>query len=214
MLSGFVSSALAVDKADLDNRVRKLTAKFDELQSKPDKSIPADKLSKAQGIVLLDRTKAGFIFAYQGGSGVALSRERGGKWGAPAFLRANEASLGFQIGGQQSFVVILLMNTNAVQSFAEGNFKFGGEAAGTAGSASGGVEGTVSDNEPLVLIYTDREGLYGGAAIKGDAISTDTDGDIAYYGQYLTMREILVDHKVQPTPVATELIQRLAKYSK
>lgn len=212
---GFVASALAVDKTELDARIRKLTIKLEALQTKPDKAVPAEKLRKAQGIVLLDRTKAGFIFAYQGGSGVALSRDpRSGQWGAPAFLRANEASLGFQIGGQQSFIVILLMNTNAVQSFAEGNFKFGGEASGTAGSSSSGVEGTVSDTEPLTLMYTDRGGLYGGAAIKGDAISPDTDADIAYYGQYLTMREILIEGKVQPTPVSTELTQKLAQYSK
>src|SRR5215472_16297373 len=94
LLSGFVSSALAVDKSDLDNRIRKLTAKLDALQAKSDKNIPADKLRKAQGIVLLDRTKAGFIFAYQGGGGIALARDpRGGQWGAPAFVSANEASL-------------------------------------------------------------------------------------------------------------------------
>ena len=215
LLMVFAGSAMAIDKAELDERIHKLIIKLDSLQAKPDKRVPADKLNKAQGIILLDRTKAGFLFAYQGGSGVALARDaRSHEWGAPAFLKANEASLGFQIGGQQSFVVILLMNTNAVQSFAEGNFKFGGEAAGTAGNASGGVEGTTSDIEPLTVIYTDREGLYGGAAIKGDAISPDTDADVAYYGQYLTMREILVEHKVQPTPVATELTQKLAQYSK
>jgi lipid-binding SYLF domain-containing protein len=215
LLTGFVCSAMAVDKAELDYRIRKLAIKLDALQSKPDKRIPAETLRKAQGIVLLDRTKAGFIFAYQGGSGIALAKDpRTGQWGAPAFLRANEASFGFQIGGQQSFVVILLMNTNAVQSFAEGTFKFGGEASGTAGSAGGGVEGTVSNAEPLMLVYTDREGLYGGAAVKGDAISPDTDADIAYYGQYLTMREILLEHKVQPAPTATELTQKLMQYSK
>lgn len=215
LLTGFVCSALAVDKAELDVRIRKLTIKLDSLQAKPDKRIPAETLRKAQGVVLLDRTKAGFIFAYQGGTGVALAKDaRTGQWGAPAFLKANEASLGFQIGGQQSFIVILLMNTNAVQSFAEGTFKFGGEAGGTAGNASGGVEGTVSETEPLVVVYTDREGLFGGAAIKGDAISPDTDADIAYYGQYLTMREILIERKVQATPVATELTQKLTQYAK
>lgn len=215
LLTGFVCSALAADKAELDYRIRKLAIKLDALQAKPDKRIPPETLRKAQGIVLLDRTKAGFLFAYQGGSGVALARDpRTGQWGPPAFLRANEASLGFQIGGQQSFVAILLMNTNAVQSFAEGNFKFGGEAGGTAGNTAGGVEGTVSDAEPLVLIYNDRSGLYGGAAIKGDAITPDTDADIAYYGQYLTMREILIDRKVQSTPVTTELTQKLEQYSR
>ena len=55
-------SLFAADKAELDNRVRKLTGKFEAMQAKPDKRIPAENLRKAQGIVLLDRTKAGFVF--------------------------------------------------------------------------------------------------------------------------------------------------------
>src|SRR5205814_3852033 len=69
---GLVASAFASDKTELDNRIRTLTAKLDALQQKPEKRIPAETLSKAKGIVLLDRTKAGFVFAYQGGGGVAM----------------------------------------------------------------------------------------------------------------------------------------------
>ena len=72
LLLGLATSALALDKADLDHRIRKLTAKFESMQSNPEKRVPADVLRQAKGVILLDRTKAGFIFAYQGGSGVAL----------------------------------------------------------------------------------------------------------------------------------------------
>src|SRR5258708_30008548 len=75
ILLGFACSTLAIDKADLDNRIRKLTAKLEEMQQKPDKNIPAGILRKAQGVILLDRTKAGFIFAYQGGGGVAMVQD-------------------------------------------------------------------------------------------------------------------------------------------
>ncbi len=183
--------------------------------TKPDKRITPENLRKAKGIVLLDRTKAGFLFAYQGGSGAAMVRDaKSGDWGPPAFLKASEASLGFQIGGQQSFIVILLMNTNAIQMVTQGNFKFGGEASGTAGTASGGAEGAFSDTEPLVLVYSDREGLYGGAAIKGDAISPDADANLAYYGQYLTSAEILLEGKVKPSDAAKELAKKLDQYAK
>src|SRR5579872_3023751 len=88
-------SSLAMDKTDLDNRIFAVTAKFQQLQQQPEKRIPADVLAKAQGIILLDRTKAGFLFAYQGGSGVALAKDPAtGRWSAPAFLSASEASLG------------------------------------------------------------------------------------------------------------------------
>src|SRR5215510_16358190 len=128
VLVNCVLTAFAIDKAELDNRVRTLTAKFEALQQQPDKAIPAENLRKAPGIILLDRTKAGFLFAYQGGGGVAMARDaKTGKWGPTAFLSANEASLGFQIGGEQNFFVILLMTTNANQLLTGSTFDVGGE---------------------------------------------------------------------------------------
>lgn len=211
---GLVLPALAIDRSELDYRLRKLAIKLDSMQAKADKRIPADKLKQAKGIIMLDRTKAGFVFAFQGGSGVAMVRAKGsGAWSAPAFLTASEASLGFQIGGQQSFVVILLMNTNSISMITEGNFNFGGEASGTAGSASAKAEGTVSEPEPLVMVFDDKHGLYGGAAIKGDSITPDTDANIAYYGQYLATREILLEGKGKATEAATELAKKIDQYS-
>jgi lipid-binding SYLF domain-containing protein len=101
-----------------------------------------------------------------------------------------------------------------VQAVAQGTFKFGGDASGTAGNSSAGTEATVSEHEPLTFVYTDSEGLYGGATIKGDSITPDTNADIAYYGQYLTMREILFDNKVKLSPPATDLANKIESYSK
>ena len=209
-------SARAIDKAELDKRIRTVTVKFEAMQAKPDKRIPAENLRKAKGIILLDRTKAGFIFAYQGGGGLAMVRDAKAKrWSPPAFLKANEASLGFQIGGQQSFVVILLMNTNATHALTDANITFGGEASGTAGNSSGKAEGNVTDDgSQLMLVYTDATGLYGGAAIKGGALSPDPEANVAYYGQSLTPKEILFDHKGKPTEAATTLAQKITQSSK
>jgi lipid-binding SYLF domain-containing protein len=212
---GFCGTVLAADRAELDRRLHKLTLKLQVLQAKPDKHIPAENLRKAQGIILLDRTKAGFLFAYQGGGGVAMVRDQGtGQWSPPAFLSASEASLGLQIGGQQTFFVILIMNTNTLGMLTESTFKFGGEARGTAGNSSAGAEGTLSSVEPLVLVYTDSEGLYGGAAIKGGTLAPDTDANVVYYGQALTSKEILFENKVKPTPAATELAQTINEFAK
>jgi lipid-binding SYLF domain-containing protein len=212
---GFAAAALAIDKVELDNRIRTLTAKFEALQQKPDKRIPAETLSKAKGIVLMDRTKAGFVFAYQGGSGVAMVKSADSeKWSPTAFLTANEASLGFQVGGQQSFIVILFMNTNSTRLLTEPNLEFGGEARGTAGDSSTGAEGTVAPREPSVLVYDDRKGLYGGAAIKGGAIAPDETANRVYYEKALTVSEILFENKVKPTETAAQLAGKIAERSK
>jgi len=214
-LLGFTATALAMDKVELDNRIRTLTAKFEALQQKPDKSIPAETLRKTKGIVLLDRTKAGFVFAYQGGSGLAMVKNANSeKWSPAAFLTANEASLGFQVGGQQSFIVILFMNTNSTHLLTEPNLQFGGEARGTAGDSSAGAEGNVAPRQPSVLVYDDRKGLYGGAAIKGGAIAPDETANLIYYEKAVTMSEILFENKVKPTESAAQLADKIAERSK
>jgi len=200
----------ADDKAKLDGQLRKLTAKFESLQSNPDKAVPASELKKARGVVLLDRTKAGFIFAYQGGSGVALVKDGNTEnYGAAAFLKANEASLGFQIGGEQSFYVILLMSTNAARGLTDSKVNFAGEARGTAGDQSAGEEGKISVDERPVRVYSDRTGLYGGAALKGGAIAADDEANQKYYGEYYTVHDILFNKKVKPTETAKELAKKL-----
>jgi lipid-binding SYLF domain-containing protein len=212
---GFMSPVLAMDQAELDNRVSLLTEKFEVMQQKPDKRIPADILSKAKGIVLLDRTKAGFIFAYQGGGGVAMARSDGGQWSPAAFLSANEASLGFQVGGEQNFFVMLFMDSNSVQEVITQTGELGGDARGTAGNDAAGVGGNVtSPKQYNVLVYSDRNGLYGGAFVKAGVISPDDKANVIYYGQSLTMKDILLDKKVKATPTATDLAEKISAYSR
>src|SRR6267143_557670 len=206
------ASALANDKTELDGRMRKLTFKFEAMQRKPDKCIPAETLRKAQGIILLDRTKAGLIFGFQGGSGVALVKDpKTEQWSPAAFLKATEASLGAQVGIQQSFIVILFMTTNATHALTEPNFEFGGEARGTAGDATGGVEGAISSHEQAMLVYADRKGLYGGAVIKGEALSPDPNANLIYYEKAVTTHDILFDQQVKPTKAAVELAKKITE---
>ncbi len=214
ILLSFAQASLAIEQSELDNRVRTLTEKFEAFQHRPDKGVPPETLRKAQGIILLDRTKAGFLFAYQGGGGVAMVKDAmQDKWSPVAFLNANEASLGFQVGGEQNFYVILLMNTNATRLLVDPKFEFGGEARGTAGDDSSGVGGQVTQPEQSVIVYDDHKGLYGGASVKGGAVSPDDQANRIYYGQFFTMQDILFDHKVQPGPSAAKLADKISFYS-
>jgi lipid-binding SYLF domain-containing protein len=212
MLLCVATTAFALDPAQLDNRVRSLTERFEEFQHSG-KAIPANILSQAQGIVLLDRTKAGFLFAYQGGGGIATVKDPAtGKWSPVAFLDANQASLGFQIGGEQTFYAILLMTTNAAQMLTNPSIDLGGEARGTAGNATSGVQ-TTTPLSASVLVYDDRQGLYAGAALKAGALTPDDQANQAYYGQYVTMGDILFGHKVQRTEAANILAHQIHAYS-
>ncbi|HTA30376.1 MAG TPA: lipid-binding SYLF domain-containing protein, partial [Candidatus Cybelea sp.] len=210
MMMGFAGAALAIEPATLDNRVLDLAAKFETLQARADRGIPADVLQRAQGIILLDRTRAGFLFAYEGGGGVAMARDaKTGAWGPVAFVGASEASLGFQIGGEKDFYAILLMSRDAERVLTEPNYKFGGEARGTAGETSSGHQAKVTTMNQPVLVYSLRKGLYGGAAIQGGSISPDDKANRIYYNQALTMRDILFDHRVQASESATDLARKI-----
>ena len=214
ILLSFAGSALAVDQAELDNRIRVLTAKFEAMQQEPDKPVPADVLKKAQGIILLDCTKAGFGFAYQGGNGLAMVKDASGNWSPAAFVSATQASLGFQAGGEQNFYVILLMTTNATQALTGATIDFGGEASGTAGNQSSGVQGNVTSPQYPVLVYGDHNGLYGGVVIKGGAISPDNDADVVYYGESVSTGDILFGKKVRPTKTETDLAKTISDWVK
>lgn len=215
LIVAVAGTAQASTKAELDQMVRSLLTKFEVMQQKPDKRIPVEHLRNARGIVLLDRTKAGFLFAYQGGGGVVMVKDaKSGKWSPLAFLKATEASLGFQIGGEQSFVVILLMDTNATQRLTWSKIEFSGEASGTAGDTSAGVEAPVTEGLPSTLIYTDRTGLYGGAAFKGGNITSDDHANTTYHGKYHSIHDLLFGRKVKPDEPASELARKIATYSK
>src|SRR5260370_17446172 len=174
ILLSLVGSALAVTPTELDNRIYRLSGMFEDMQQKPDKRIPADLLRKAQGIILLGRTKAGFLFAFQGGVGVAMTKDpTTHQWSAPVFISANDASIGFQIGGEQGFFVILIMNANATRLLTDPTFQVGGEASGTAGNVSAGAEGSVASTDMPFLVFHDKKVLFGGAAAQPGNITPD-----------------------------------------
>jgi lipid-binding SYLF domain-containing protein len=215
LILGFTWAAPAVDKAHLELRAQKLMAKFEKMQEKPDKRVPPEMLAKARGVILLDRTKAGFVFAFQGGGGVAMVKDKKGKWGPIAFIQANEGSVGFQIGGQQSFLVILLMNDESTKSLiADASFEVGGEARGTAGDVSTGAEGKLDSIQRAIQVYDDRQGLFGGAALKGGSLSPDHEANLVYYGAPVTMQDILFDRKLKPTDTALQLARKINERSK
>ena len=206
-------SAMATDKADLDKRLRTITKDLSEMQSKPDKQIPGNLLKKAHGIILMNRSKGGVVFGYENGYGVALTKDaKSGKWSSVAFVDSHEGSFGAQIGGQQSFVAILLMTTNASLALIDPKVDFGGQAQGTAGNDSS-TEDSVDASKP-VMVFSDRKGFYGGATVKAGTISPNHSDNQTFYGEAVSMEDILFKKKAKPTELVNELTKKLTEYSK
>jgi lipid-binding SYLF domain-containing protein len=207
LLLGLATTTFAETKSELDDRVRKLMAKFDSLQANPEARIPADKLNKATGVILMDRTKGGFIFGYESGFGVAMVKNKG-QWSPFSFMNSREGSFGAQIGGKSTFCVILLMTDSARDQLTSPKTSFGGEAAGTGGTSSGGV-GDNFTPDPPVLVFGESKGLYGGATVKGGSVSADDQQNQTYYGQFYSIKDILFDNKVKPSQTAADLAAKL-----
>jgi lipid-binding SYLF domain-containing protein len=212
LVLGLATSAFAQTKSELDDRVRKLMAEFDSLQANAEARIPAETLKKAMGVIVMERTKGGFIFGYEQGFGVAMAKNKG-NWSPFSFMNSHEGSFGAQIGGKSTFCVILLMNEAARDRLANPKVNFGGEAGGTGGSDSGGVGDSFTEENP-VLIFAESKGLYGGAVVKGGSVAADDKANQKYYGQFYSIKDILFDNKVKPSETAAEFAKKLGEAAK
>jgi lipid-binding SYLF domain-containing protein len=207
LVLGLATPALAQSKSELDNRVRKLMSQFDSLQSNPEARIPAEILKKAMGVIVMDRTKGGFIFGYSQGFGVAMVKNKD-EWSPFSFMSSHQASFGAQVGGKSTFCVILLMNKAARDQLTDPKVNFGGGAGGTGGSSSGGVGKSFTEESP-VLIFGESKGVYGGAVVKGGSVSADDKANEKYYGRFYSIKDILFEKKVKTSETAAEFAKRL-----
>jgi lipid-binding SYLF domain-containing protein len=207
LFSGLATTAFGQSKSELDDRVRKLMAQFESLQANAEARIPAEKLKKATGVIVMERSKGGFIVGFEQGFGVAMVKTNG-DWSPFSFMSSQEGSFGAQIGGKTTFSVILLMNEAAPNRLLNPKVNFGGEAAGTGDSSSDGT-GTSFTEENPVLMFGESKGLYGGAVVKGGSVSVDDKANQKYYGRFYSIRDILFKREVNPSETATEFARKL-----
>lgn len=212
---GMTVPAVAESKNKLEARVRDLTDYFESVQKDSDNAVPAEVLQKAEGLIIFRSYKAGFIVGVAGGSGVAIVKNKDtGQWGPIGFLKGGEGSFGFQAGGQRSDLVLVLMNSDGVKVLTDPNLKLGVDIRATAGPKSLGDQANLKTDNTPVLVYGDTKGLYGGASLQTGGIFPDSGDNEDYYGQKLSMKEILVDGKVQPTDSAKSLAAKIEQYAK
>jgi SH3 domain-containing YSC84-like protein 1 len=215
LAGSLAAPALAASKNKLDARVRDLTEYFDKVQRNPETAVPAEILSKAEGLVVMRNYKAGFIVGVSGGHGVAIVKNKTtGKWGPVGFLKAGEGSFGFQAGAQRNDMILVLMNSDGVKLLTDPNLKVGVDVRATVGPKSAGDQANFKTDQTPVLVYGDTRGLFGGAALETGGLFPDTGDNQEYYGKTLTVPEIVIDQKVEPTEAAKRLADKVEQYAK
>jgi SH3 domain-containing YSC84-like protein 1 len=202
-------AAFAADNEHEQDRVRDAGTVMKEILNIPD-DIPHDLLDKAECVVVLPSVlKGAFGIGGSYGRGVMVCRSGPhykGRWGAPALYALEGVSIGFQLGGQATDFVLLVMNPKGAKSLLSSKVKLGADASAAAGPKGRTAEGAtdiVMNAE--ILSYSRNKGLFAGISLEGSTLRSDGSANEKLYGRKLSAKEIIREGKVGVPACAHEL---------
>ena len=204
---------MGATQTEVVHRLDESATVLSEVMSAPDKGIPEDLLEKANCVVIVPgMKKAAFIVGGKYGKGFISCREGRG-WSAPGAVRIEGGSVGFQVGGSETDVVMLVMNERGKDRLLSSQFTLGGEGAVAAGpvgrAATAETDGKFTAE---ILAYSRSRGVFAGLSLQGATLRQDLDDNDALYGKRLENVD-LVKTKVAFPRAAARLETLLQKYS-
>jgi lipid-binding SYLF domain-containing protein len=202
------STVFAEDEREED-RCKDAGEVVKEILNIPD-DIPQDLLDKAECVVILPSVKKGaFGVGASYGRGVMVCRggpHYTGPWGPPAMYALEGVSIGFQLGGQATDFVLLVMNPKGARSLLSSKVKLGADASAAAGPKGRTAEGATDIvMQAEILSYSRNKGLFAGISLEGSTLRSDNSANEKLYGKKLDAKDIIVDHKVAVPPCAKDL---------
>jgi len=206
-------TAVASDRDDDVSRTHKAAQVFQEIMATPDNSIPQELLETAKCIAIIPGdVKFAFIFGGNYGRGLATCRTGHG-WSAPAFVAIDGGSVGYQIGGSSTDIVMLFMNSHALRSLLSDKFKLGADASVAAGPVGRNASaGTDLKLNAEILSYSRAQGVFAGVSLTGAVVQADKSADEAMYGHNVNRREILNGNVGVPVS-ARRLLHEIGRYA-
>jgi lipid-binding SYLF domain-containing protein len=211
MLPAFADDSTEVDRCENAGHVLK------EILNVPE-DIPQDLLDKAECVVVLPSVKkAAFVVGASYGRGVMICRggiSYTGPWGPPAMYALEGGSFGFQIGGQATDFVLLVMNPAGARSLLKSKVKLGADASAAAGPKGRTAEGATDIVMTAeILSYSRNKGLFAGISLEGSTLRSDGSANEKLYGKKVSARDIIREGKVKAPACAAELISLLNEKS-
>jgi lipid-binding SYLF domain-containing protein len=197
------------------DRVKDSGQVLKEILDTPDKGIPNSVLDGSKCVIILPSVKKvaiGIGGSY--GRGVMTCRtgaDYKGPWSAPIMMASSGGSVGFQIGGEATDIVITVMNDGGARSLLNSKVKLGADASVAAGPV--GRTGEAATNgrmQAQMLSYSRSQGVFGGVSLSGSTLRPDDDANENLYGHKVTPEEIIAG-KVPMPPAAEQLIGDLQK---
>ncbi|MBX7219534.1 MAG: lipid-binding SYLF domain-containing protein [Blastocatellia bacterium] len=215
MLGGPATVSAAAGEKE-NERLQACATIFEEIMGASDKGIPGDLLEKSAALVFIPGVKKGaFIFGGEFGRGIMVVRNENGKgWGAPGFIKMTGGSFGFQIGGQNVDVILVVRNRKGIEKLVNNKFKLGADA-----SVAGGPVGrtakadTDAQMQAQILCYSRTQGVFAGISLEGASIQMDGDSNKKTYGRTLSGKEVLAGDVVKRPEASAKLYDLIKKYA-
>ena len=209
--------SFAAENTKEADRVKESGEVLKEILDIPD-NIPQDLLDKAECVVVLPSVKKlaiGIGGSY--GRGVMVCRSGQhftGPWGAPAMYALEGGNIGFQLGGQATDFVLLIMNPRGAESLMGSKVKLGADASAAAGPKGRSAEGSTDVvMRAEILSYSRSRGLFAGISLEGSTLRPDNRADEKLYGRKLNVKEIVRQGKIGVPASGHELVALLNKHS-
>ena len=207
-------AGLLFAQSEHEKRLVEAADVLQEVMDTPDKGIPQDLLDKAQCAVIVPGLKKGaFLVGAKYGRGFMLCRTGGVGWSAPGSVRVEGGSFGFQIGGSETDVIMLVMNERGAKRLLSSKFTLGADASVAAGPV--GRTASAETDAYLraeILTWSRSRGVFAGISLQGATLRQDTAANKDLYGQAYANKD-LVQKGVKPPAGAARLIGLLNKYS-
>ena len=213
LLPTVFSVARAANKDKDEDRLKDCGTVLKEILDIPD-NIQQDLLDKADCVVVYPSVlKAAFVVGGSYGRGAMTCRKGEnftGAWSAPTMMALEGGSFGFQIGGQATDFVLLVMNESGARGILAGKVKLGGDASVAAGpvgrDASAETDVTLRSE---ILSYSRSRGLFAGISLEGSTIRPDNKANEQIYGKKLEAKQIVLSDQASVPAAAEQLVSTL-----
>jgi SH3 domain-containing YSC84-like protein 1 len=220
MLFAFTAAPMLAARPDNDKETDRLENSgmvMEEIMNIPD-NIPQDLIDKSECVIVFPSVlKAAFIVGGSYGRGAMVCRSGEhftGPWGAPSMMALEGGSLGFQLGGQATDFVLLVMNTRGATAILNSKVKLGADMAAAAGPKGRDAQAdTDATLRAEILSYSRSRGLFAGVSLEGSSLRPDNEGNEKLYGKKLSGKEIIRDGAVPVPPSGQKLVALLEKKS-
>ena len=209
--------ASAADSEKEEDRVKDAGVVLKEIVNIPD-DIPKDLFDRAECVIVLPSVKK-FAIGIGGSYGRGVMSCRSGEhftgpWSAPAMYALEGGNIGFQLGGQATDFVLLVMSPHGAESLMGSKVKLGADAAAAAGPKGRSAEGATDvAMRAEILSYSRSRGLFAGISLEGSTLRPDNRANEMLYGKKLTVKEIVRQGKVGTPAAGHDFLAVLSKHS-